>query len=369
VSSTAAISRSAGRVNLETIRTAHDGRASGPILFLAPDPNLPSFRYRIAPAIELLGHQGIDCRVIVFPRRRYGLRIWEMREQLREASVVVLVKFQLTQAECWLLRRHANCLALDIDDAIYVRKPREPLGAPDDTRWRRAKFAATCRAMDLVIAGNRQLAEAAQPHAPRVEIVPTPVDTARYRQSSPSAAREPRIVWIGMPENLIYLEPLRPVMQELQGRWPTLKMRIVCSRFPDWPDALLERVPWSPQSEIDALASADIGIMPLTDNEWTRGKCAFKLLQYMAAALPCVASPVGANRDVVAHESTGFLADTPDEWRGAFARLLESPQLRERMGASGLARVRQHYDVAVVSRRAAHLYAGLAGTAVAAPSA
>lgn len=356
-------------MTLETIRAAHDGPTSGPILFLAPDPNLPSFRYRIAPAIELLAHQGIECRVLVFPRRRYGLRIWEMREELRAASLVVLVKFQLTQAECWLLRRHANCLALDIDDAIYVRKPREPLGAPDDTRWRRAKFAATCRTMDLVIAGNRQLAEAAQPHAPRVEIVPTPVDTARYRQSIPDSARAPRIVWIGLPENLIYLEPLRPVLEELQQRWPALRMRIVCSRFPAWPESMLERVQWSPQSEIDALASADVGIMPLTDNEWTRGKCAFKLLQYMAAALPCVASPVGANRDVVSDDVTGFLASTPAEWHAAFARLLESPQLRERMGGAGLARVRQQYDVAVVSRRAAHLYAGLTGTAVKAPSA
>lgn len=338
---------------------------SEPILFLAHEPDLPNFRYRIAPAIELLRQQGNACRVEVFPRGRYGWRLLKLRSALRRAPAVILVKFQLSPPEAWLLRRLARHLVLDLDDAIYVRKPRGPVAEPHDSRWRRAKFAATCRSMELVIAGNSELAEAAKPYAERVEIVPTPVDCERYRQSTPDPGRAPRLVWIGLPENLIYLEMLKPVIARLQMRWPALRLRVVCSSFPDWPDSLLERVEWSPETEVSALASADIGIMPLTDNEWTRGKCAFKLLQYMAAGLPCVASPVGANRDAVRSDHNGFLASTEAQWYEAFTALLESPELRRRFGTRGLARVREHYNASVVPRRTAALIAELANAAAA----
>ena len=335
------------------------------VLFLAHDPDLPSFRYRMAPAIELLRQQGIRCRIAVFPHSGYGRRVWELRSALREASAVVLVKFKVTPPEAWLLRRFARHLALDLDDAIYVGKPRGPLADAEDSWWRRAKFAATCRAMDLIIAGNRHLAEAVRSYGVHVEIVPTPLDYERYRQSTPDAARALRLVWIGLPENLIHLEPLKPVIARLQATWPELKLRVVCSRFPEWGDSVVERVQWSPESEVPALASADIGLMPLSDNEWTRGKCAFKLLQYMAAALPCVASPVGANSELITHEYNGFLATTAGEWYEALYRLLASSELRTSVGMRGLAHVRTHYSVPGVASRTAALIAGLArGTIV-----
>lgn len=333
------------------------------ILFLSYNPQAPSFRYRSAPAIELLRQRGFDCRIERLPPRRYFKRLYDLRAQLRGAAVVVLEKIQFMPLEALLVRRFAKCIVLTVDDAIYVRKPHEPNGQPHDSRWRRAKFEATCHATELVIAGNQVLAEAARPHARRVEIVPTPIDCDRYRQSVPDPARPPRIVWVGLPENLIYLQMLKPVISRLQERWPQLRLRVVSSRFPDWPDSMLERISWSPQSEVDALTTADVGIMPLTDNTWTRGKCAFKLLQYMAAALPCVASPVGANCDVVLHERNGFLVREEMQWYAALAALLESPELRLRFGTQGLAHARAHYDMPVLSRRTAELIADLAGSA------
>ncbi len=92
---------------------------------------------------------------------------------------------------------------------------------------------------------------------------------------------------------------IRPALARLASRHPALKMRVICSRFPDWPEVNIERVAWSSATEAQSLAAAHIGVMPLTDDAWARGKCAFKLLQYMAAALPCVASPVGANTEAV----------------------------------------------------------------------
>jgi glycosyltransferase involved in cell wall biosynthesis len=337
------------------------------LLFLSCDPQAPSFRYRIAPAIEYLRQLGYHCEIERFPRGRYLRRLFDLRAKLRGAAAVVLAKIQITPPEAFWLRRLNPRVALDIDDAIYVRKPRGPQGQPEDSRWRRAKFAATCRATALVIAGNAELAKQATPHAHRVEIVPTPLDCARYArpvaltgrpendmlEAEPTQA--PRVVWVGLPENLIYLEFLRPLFAELQQRWPQLRLRVVCSRFPDWPDTLLEPVIWSPDSEVQALTGAHIGIMPLTDNAWTRGKCAFKLLQYMAAGLPCIASPVGANCEAMHQGDNGFLATTPGEWQIALTTLLASAQLRREFGARGLARVRRYYDVGQIKERTAAL--------------
>jgi glycosyltransferase involved in cell wall biosynthesis len=120
-------------------------------------------------------------------------------------------------------------------------------------------------------------------------------------------------------------------------------LRIICSRFPDWPEVSIERVEWSSAIEADSLATAHIGVMPLTDDEWARGKCAFKLLQYMAAALPCVASPVGANTEAVIDGVTGLHARTADDWERHLETLIASPQLRAQLGASGHVHVESRY--------------------------
>jgi glycosyltransferase involved in cell wall biosynthesis len=153
----------------------------------------------------------------------------------------------------------------------------------------------------------------------------------------------PKIVWIGSPENLVYLNLIRPALTRLTARHPTLTLRVICSRFPDWPGVNVERVAWSAATEAHALASADIGVMPLTDDEWARGKCAFKLLQYMAAALPCVASPIGANTEAVLDGVTGFHARNDLEWEAALGRLVESAALRAQFGAAGHAHVTERY--------------------------
>jgi glycosyltransferase involved in cell wall biosynthesis len=152
-------------------------------------------------------------------------------------------------------------------------------------------------------------------------------------------------VWIGRPENLISLELVRPALAGLARQLPELRLRVVCSHFPQWSELEIEAVPWSVDSEVEALTTADVGIMPLADDAWSRGKCGFKLLQYMAASLPCVASPVGANTSVVEHGVTGSLAASADEWQSALHRLLTDRALRQKMGAAGRERAENHYSM------------------------
>jgi glycosyltransferase involved in cell wall biosynthesis len=334
--------------------------SGGSIVFLSYDPNVPSFRYRLAPAIDQLREMGWPTTVLRLPSRRYGRRLFAIRAALSDASAVVVAKINLTPPEPWMLRNWSRRVAFDIDDAIYLRRPRAPGLPPGDSWWRRHKFASTCSASDLVIAGNETLAKAAAMHSKRVEIVPTPVNLRSYRIAEIDPARPPTLVWVGRPENLDYLEMIRPSLVKLARRWPNLRLRIVCSEFPPWHDVNIERVLWSPENEIEALATADVGLMPLADDEWTRGKCAFKLLQYAAAGLCCVASNVGANRKAVVHGASGFLADTPDDWENALATLLASPDLRTAFGRRGRKHIEACYDATVVSRRTAGLLADLA---------
>ncbi len=314
-------------------------------VLLGYDLEQPSFRHRMRSLIGTLEAAGWRVVAERFPSGRYGLRTWERRSLLREADVVVLHQIKLSALEARLFAGFSRRRVFDVDDAIYVRKPRRLGEAADDSPWRKRKFAATCRWVDMVAAGNDVLAGVARASAQAITIMPTSIDTAVYQPTRATAADPPTIAWIGSPENLVYLEMIRPALTRLTGRYPTLRMRVICSRFPDWPDINVERIAWSSATEAESLATAHIGVMPLTDDAWARGKCAFKLLQYMAAALPCVASPVGANTEAVIDGFNGFHARSADDWERNLESLIQSPELRARFGASGRAHVEARYSM------------------------
>src|SRR3984957_10529699 len=259
-------------------------------VLLGYDPEQPSFRHRMRSLIGTLEAAGWQVRAERLPSGRYGVRTFERRVMLREADVVVLHQIKLSALEARLMAAFSRRCVFDVDDAIYVRKPRRLGEAPDESPWRKKKFAATCRWGDVVAAGNDVLAGVARAMAQSVVILPTSIDTAVYRPTTATATHPPTIVWIGSPENLVYLEMIRPALARLAGRYPALKLRVICSSFPQWSEVNIEGIAWSSATEAQSLAAAHIGVMPLTDDAWSRGKCAFKLLQYMAAALPCVAS-------------------------------------------------------------------------------
>lgn len=323
--------------------------------------SLPSLRHRVGAAVPVLEGRGWQVHVHELPRRPWLGRVLSRRAALRQSRLLVLAKVKLSPPELHVLRRTGVPVVFELDDAIHLRRPRRPDLEPQRSWLRTAKFAATCRLARVVVVGNEVLAGTARRWARRVEVVPTPVELDRYPERAPADRRPRTLVWIGLPENLDQLETLRPVVGRLAREVPDLALRVVCSRFPDWPEVRVEGVPWTAEGEPEALASAGVGLMPLVDNEWTRGKCAFKLLQYMASGLPCVASPVGANAGVVEEGGSGLLASTPEQWEGALRRLLGDPQLCLRMGRAGRERVRRDFDLRVVIPRLADLLEEAAG--------
>ena len=325
------------------------------VVYLVQNPNSPSARFRaVEMAAHLLGH-GIAAEVHAIPRHR-----GERKDAFRTAAsydVVVLARKLLVAGDLRLLRRSARVLIYDFDDAVMYRDPRR--GRPRSL-VRRLRFRNVVRNADAIIAGNDVLAEEARrrSEAP-VFIVPTAVDTQRYRATHRNVHPEVSLGWLGSKGSIWYFDRFADTWQHLSEQiGGAIRFRVVCDVPPDWRSPSVDFTPWSPEAELEALASFDIGLMPLTDDPFSRGKCACKILQYFAAGLPVVASPVGMNRDVVTPGVTGFLAESPAEWVGHVRQLVEDRPLRDRLGAAARKFVAGAFDVRTVAGKLAEILKG-----------
>ena len=239
---------------------------------------------------------------------------------------------------------------VDYDDATFHRYDahssrivRSLLGRKIDAVMRNATF---------VIAGNQYLAERARSAgAARVEVLPTVVNLERYEIVSKGVKSDNVVVgWVGSPSTAKYLRAIRSPLAHLQREYG-VRIGLIGSGPVDLPGVSLEVCDWTEEEEATQIAAFDIGIMPLPDAPWEHGKCGYKLIQYMACGLPTIASPVGANVDIVRDGETGYLAETPDDWERALRELARDESLRRRMGAAGRRRVEQHYCTAVTVSR------------------
>ena len=330
------------------------------VVILTHKPDAPSFRHRLRPVLPELEARGFRASVEVMSSGPLMLRVLERRRRLSSAAAVVLAKTKLHPPETWLLRRSCRAIVYDFDDAVYTVRPRRAGHRPPQSPLRRWRFAALCRAADLVLACNETLAARARPYAAQVEIVPTPVDVAYFPKDAPRGSPGRTLVWIGMPENLRYLELVHPALARLAGEFRDLRLRIISSAAPSWADVPVALVPWSEAGEVDALRTADIGIMPLSDDDWSTGKCSFKLVQYMAAGLPCVASRVAMNCEVVTPGSNGYLAATAGEWEDRLRTLLTAEDRGRSLGRAGRQLAEQRFDRRLVAPHTAELIASVA---------
>lgn len=220
------------------------------------------------------------------------------------------------------------------------------------------KHRTLMRGAALVVAGNDYLLSyARQAGARRVQLVPTVVDLSRYPFISPvdikRSTRPPCVGWIGQRSTASFLLPHKSLIESLstsgQARFVAIGIDARSMGLP------MESVSWTEQTEVDSIHRFDIGIMPLADESFERGKCGYKLIQYMACGLPVVASPVGVNRQIVEHGVNGFLAETPAQWERALLALLADAGLRQRMGKAGRQKVEEQYCLRVTGPKVAAL--------------
>ncbi len=325
------------------------------ILFLSTRRSKPSFRFRVEQFLPWFERAGHRCEVDFLLGKPLS-RLWLYR-RLGQFDVVFLQKRLLSRAELFLVRQRSRRLVYDIDDAVMLNAQ----GRPEHRR--QSRFQAMVRSADLVICGNSYLAHQSRTFSPQVEIVPTTVDAEDYHPAKrPGRSGRLTIGWTGSRSTNPYLNAVLPAIADLGD---DVEFKFISDTEAGVELQLLRQVPWrfipwSPEVEIRETATFDIGLMPLPDTPWTRGKCGFKALQYMGLGIPAVCSPVGVNAEIITHEQTGLLADSPDDWRRCLKRLAEDAVLRDRLGKAGRERIEQHYALQVQAPRLIRLIEDLA---------
>jgi glycosyltransferase involved in cell wall biosynthesis len=246
---------------------------------------------------------------------------------------------------------------VDYDDALFHRYDLHWLPIVRGLLGR--KIDAVMKNASLVVAGNQYLADRAKSAgAKRIEIVPTVIDLNRYPAvaDQPGKSGRPLVIgWIGTPKTSRYLCPLKNVFESLQSQF-NVRFAAVGTTRKSLGDLPVEPWQWSEDTEVDSIRHFDIGIMPLEDSPWERGKCGYKLIQYMACGLPVVASPVGVNVEIVEPGVNGWLVEEVSEWQDKMARLISDAPLRQRMGYYNKAKVAQWYSLQAQADRVINLF-------------
>jgi glycosyltransferase involved in cell wall biosynthesis len=326
------------------------------VVFFTQGAEVPAARFRVNQIVPAL-REHVECTVLPANPSVYGdydSRRSPVRPLTQPMSVVSRFR-QLGAVEqadvVWLQRPMTQYFWTGLERRVAAKKPMvfDFDDAIFHNRWglEKYKLRRIIEAASHVVAGNSYLAEfAAAPD--KTTIIPTVVDEKRYTpRDDPDGPFT--IVWTGLSHNLRELMPYREALQRALAETGGTLVIVADALLPGIVDGLpVEFVQWSPETEVTALARGHVGIMPLGDTPYNRGKCAFKLIQYMARAIPVVGSPVGANAEVVRDGVDGMHARTPDEWTSALLDLARDRARRVRFGAAGRQRVESTYSVTAV---------------------
>jgi len=335
----------------------------------------PATRYRFLQYLPYLESHGFNVETLpLFPDAYYGLPKIESKykrialkagitipsfirrladlPKVRKADLVV-IENQLFPYEQGFLETLLSVFKkktiIEFDDAIYL------------TRFHRSKLLKTLKKIDRVIVGNSNLASFASLSNKNVSVVPTVIDMDRYAKPDMSEKRvitdkSPLVIgWVGLPSTLPYLREIHGALKQIAAEFP-VELRIICSTSIEMEGVPTKFVQWSEQQEAIELTKLDVGVMPLNDDEWARGKCGAKLLQYMAASRLAIASPVGVNSEIVDHMRDGLLASSEKDWYSLLKMVCENPEMITSCGLAARKKVEQEYSLQVWAPRVAAIY-------------
>jgi glycosyltransferase involved in cell wall biosynthesis len=360
------------------------GRAGLRVLAVVPYPvgRAPGQRYRIEQWAPLLAAQ--DVAVVFRPfLPAWGLDVLYRRGHLGTKALAVISGYwrrsrlltRVSQYDVAFVYREAAPLGpacyerilgrrlpmvFDFDDALH-----QPDLSPANrvVGWfkPRGRAACMCRMSKHVTVGNETLAAFARCHAAAVTVIPSTIDTDLYTVRPRPANARPVVGWTGSETTVRYLQALLPTLRRLRQRIE-FELRVIGGKV-DLVEEEGRFVPWQATTEVEDLRPLDVGLMPLADDEWSRGKCGMKALQYMALAIAPVVSPVGVNAAIVQDGVNGFHAKSEEEWMDRIALLLRNPQLRETFGRAARRTVEASYSAKVQAPRLAAVLRSVAGAA------
>lgn len=344
------------------------------ILFLLPYPidEAPSQRFRVEQYFNILASQGSQFTVHTF----FNTSDWKLiyaKGNLGRKLILFLLGF---------IKRVGTLFIAWQYDLIFIHREATPMGPPlfewilakvlqrkiiydfDDAIWQtdrvdeswlerimrwRVKVKQICKWSYKVSCGNEYLVKYALQYNNSVVLNPTTINT--HQQHNPALystmKNDKRITigWTGSRSTLKYLKILESVLRSLQQTYDHVDFLIIADQRPAFALDRITFVPWSKSTEVSALMFVDIGVMPLPNDAWANGKCGFKALQYMALEIPCVASPVGVNTEIIQHNENGFLCDNDEAWIVVLEKLIEDATLRSRIGVAGRKTVIDRYSV------------------------
>jgi glycosyltransferase involved in cell wall biosynthesis len=356
------------------------------ILFLVPYPfdEAPSQRFRFEQYDTLLSQKGFETTFQSFlshatwklfygsgnvPKKGFALLIGFLKRLLTLLSVptydYVLIHREVTPVGPpifeWIIAKvFRKKIIYDFDDAIWLTDKTNESELEKIIRWR-SKVASICKWSYKVSCGNEYLAAYAKQFNSNVVVNPTTIDTERVHnpeltplpplfqkergKSAQADGGELVIGWTGSHSTLKYLSSIESVLQTIEHEFPHVSFLVIADRKTVLKLTRLNFIPWNKETEASDLQKMDIGIMPLPDDEWAKGKCGFKALQYMAMEIPCVVSPVGVNTSIIEHGVNGFLGTSEKEWESYLRTLINDAGLRKNLGEAGRKRVVEQYSV------------------------
>lgn len=318
-------------------------RARGVEITYAPflDAELSAILYRPGQMLKKLSHV----------LRRFSGRFSDIRSATNFDAVYIFREAALFGPAIFerLIQRKVP-FVFDFDDAIFVS-----YRSPSNGYLSYLKFASKagtiCRLASHVMVGNPYLAEYSRQFNQNVTVIPTTIDLDKYHVIERDASSQPVVIgWTGSFSTVQHLDTLRSALQKLAKR-EKFRLRVIGTPRYELEGVDVQAMDWRAESEVEDLMPCDIGIMPLPDDAWSKGKCGLKALQFMALGIPTICSPVGVNTDIIKDNENGLIASTEDEWTEKLERLLQSFELRRRLGLAGRATVEQRYSATVQAPR------------------
>jgi glycosyltransferase involved in cell wall biosynthesis len=320
------------------------------VLAITRKPHSSSYEQRIHNYIEPLKAHSVEVDFCVYPKT-----IKEQIEVLAKGSdydVVWWHRHLLPRFQLWLLRRKAKRLVYDFDDPLCFSTQED-----GKSYIRQRRFAALLKKCDAAMVGSHYLRDLALEYCDNVHLIPMAISLAHLpaRRTSDSSTE---LLWLGSESTQKYLESIRPVLERVGELRPDIHMRLVAHRPMRFGKLPVEFVQWSPETEEAALLEADIGLCPMPDTPWTKGKCPYKVLQYMAYGMPWVGSAVGENvvnaGEVGTSGQRGVCASDVEGWVQAIMGLVDDPQ-RLRLGENGRKYIELHHEREAIAKLIANV--------------
>ncbi len=347
------------------------------ILFLVPYPlkESPSQRFRFEQYFDILSSAGFSFTVQSFLSSRNWQVFYTTQNIFAKLSAIFMgfgkrlyIMYKVPAYEFVFIHREITPLGpplfewliahvfrkkiiYDFDDAIWLTDKANESKIEKSVRWR-SKVAHICKWSYGVSCGNVYLAEYAKRFNPNVIVNPTTIDTTLTHNSTKDELIAPIsnsslvIGWTGSHSTLKYLKTIELVLRSIETRFEHVRFLVIADKTPQLNIPRLDFIKWNKESEVEDLLKIDIGIMPLPEDDWTKGKCGFKALQYMSLGIPAVASPVGVNTEIIDNGENGFLCQSDEDWLLCLEKLISDAQLRNNMGIAGRKKIISNYSVA-----------------------